>query len=442
MISEPSLVVIIVLCISALTLFLIARNSISSSTATTAPSSRYGIMIDAGSSGTRLHVFRHWRDASTSNVVVVPVHYEHPTQRKSALKVSPGLSDLVDATPERLSAYFAPLIDFAVAQVPADAQESATVHLKGTAGLRLVPFDKRERVLQMAHDEFVRSSPFDVRSFQVVDGSDEGVFLWKTVDSLQKRAGINAALVGSLDMGGGSLQIAFPHNGDVYVHSFLKYGVNEARYRAYAAIVRAAESPTATRFLDPCLPRGTDLSLPIALSTRATDDGGTELVDDPDAAQFEGRSLVGTGSFDDCLALAKRLLERDVECRKPPCSMAGIHQPPLPLNAVFFARDHYVRVVVHFLNQTQTPVLSDIEAAARAVCGLDDKTYRSTHRQAHLYYCFEAAWILAVLRDGFGFPPSSRQVRFHDEIGGISTSWALGAMAHEIETMTKTHNEL
>jgi Golgi nucleoside diphosphatase len=435
---EHSFVIILVLCTVAVMLFLFSRTDSASNAAGV---SRYGVMIDAGSSGTRLHVFRHWRDSSTGHVVVVPVHYEHP-QRKSALKVTPGLSDLAAVPKAKLASYLSPLIAFAVAQVPADAHETTTVYLKGTAGLRLVPYEQRERVLELTREVFVESSPFDVRSFTVVDGNDEGMFLWKTVDSLQKRAGINAPLVGSLDMGGGSLQIAFPHAGDTYVHSFLKYGVNEARYRAYAAIVRAADTAHATTLQDPCLPRGSEISLPVALSTRATDDGSTEVVEDPDAAQFAGRSLVGTGAFDECLALAKRLLERDVECRKPPCSMAGIHQPPLPLNAVFFARDHYVRVVVHFLNQTQTPSLNEVETAARAVCALDDITYRNTHRRAHLFYCFEAAWILSVLRDGFGFPPTSRQVRFHDDIGGISTSWALGAMAHEIESTSKNHNEL
>ena len=426
---ETSVVVIVVICVCAVSLLLASKGR-----AADAGGERgYGVMIDAGSSGTRLHVFRHWQVRESGAVVVVPVHHEDAS-RKSALKVTPGLSDLAGQSDAQIEAYLAKLISFAVQQVPAAAHDATPVYLKGTAGLRLVPHAERERLLRVARDAFVKLSPFDVRSFLVVAGDDEGAFLWKTIDTLQKRAGINAPHVGSLDMGGGSCQIAFEHANRMYVHSFLKFGVNEARYRAYAALLRDA-GDAVTSVPDPCMPKGAQLTLSVALSTRATDDGSVEVVELSDAAAAHAqRTLVGTGSFDQCAALAKRLLEREVECARPPCSMAGVHQPPLPLNTLFFARDHYVRVVVHFLKQSRTPTLNEIDAAARAVCALNETEYRDSHHGAHVFYCFEAAWILAVLRDGFGFPPTTRQLRFEDEIGGISTSWALGALAHELET--------
>lgn len=433
---ETAAIVIVVLAVCAVALFLANKGTAHGSDADVKLERGFGIMIDAGSSGTRLHVFRHWQARDSGAVVVVPVHHDGDASRKSALKVAPGLSDLAAQSEAQIEAYLAKLIAFAVQQVPAAAQEATPVYLKGTAGLRLVPHEQRERLLRVARDAFVRLSPFDVRSFLVVDGDDEGTFLWKTIDTLQKRAGINAPRVGSLDMGGGSCQIAFEHAGRMYVHSFLKFGVNEARYRAYAALLRDAGGDTAASVPDPCLPNGSQLPLASALATRATDDGGVEVVTlaGDAAAAHAQRTLVGTGSFEQCAALAKRLLEREVECAQPPCSMAGVHQPPVPLDALFFARDHYVRVVVHFLKQSRTPTLNEIEAAARAACTVDDSGYRSAHLSAHLFNCFEAAWILAVLRDGFGFPPTTRQLRFEDEIGGISTSWALGALAYELET--------
>jgi hypothetical protein len=438
---ETSFVVIVLVCVAVVALFFANRRA--SSDDVSASTRGFAIMIDAGSSGTRLHVFRHWRNSTTGHIVVVPVHHDSPTL-KSALKVSPGLSDLAAHSDAQIETYLDKLITFAVQQVPAASQDATPVYLKGTAGLRLLPHDQRVRVLDTVRSVFVRKTPFDVRSFVVVAGDDEGSFLWKTVDTLQRRAGINAPQVGSIDVGGGSMQIAFPLAKELYVHSFLKYGVNEARYRSYAALLRDA-GDAATQISDPCLPKGAELPLALALSTRATDDGRTEVVEASEAAAAHGaRTLVGTGAFDECIALAKRLLERDVACAEPPCSMAGVHQPPLPLNTLFFVRDHAVRVVVHFLKLSRTPSLPEIEAAARAVCAQTDTEYSNSRLGAHKFYCFEAAWILATLRDGFGFPPTSRQVRFEDEIGGISTSWALGAVAHELETTdyAQEHDDL
>ena len=93
------------------------------------------------------------------------------------------------------------------------------------------------QLLDSARRIFEEKSAFDVRTFTVVDGREEGTNMWRTVDALQRRAGLNIDTVGSIDLGGGSTQIAFPTvSGSIYVHSHLKFGINEARYRCETTI--------------------------------------------------------------------------------------------------------------------------------------------------------------------------------------------------------------
>ena len=70
--------------------------------------------------------------------------------------------------------------------------------------------------------------------------------------------------IGSLDLGGGSTQIAFSRDdGSLYAASFAKFGVNEARYRYYRLLRDSATTTTTTTndVDDPCMPHGAMLNM-------------------------------------------------------------------------------------------------------------------------------------------------------------------------------------
>ncbi|XP_063457001.1 ectonucleoside triphosphate diphosphohydrolase 6 isoform X9 [Pan paniscus] len=160
----------------------------------------YGIMFDAGSTGTRVHVFQFTRPPR-----------ETPTLTHETFKaLKPGLSAYADDV-EKSAQGIQELLDVAKQDIPFDFWKATPLVLKATAGLRLLPGEKAQKLLQKVKEVF-KASPFLVGDdcVSIMNGTDEGVSAWITINfltgSLKTPGGSS---VGMLDLGGGSTQIAF-----------------------------------------------------------------------------------------------------------------------------------------------------------------------------------------------------------------------------------------
>eukprot|EP00171_Calliarthron_tuberculosum_P012937 IDg12937t1 len=158
----------------------------------------YGLMIDAGSTGSRIHTFSFRKD----NMRLF---------REDFLGIKPGLSSFVE-NPAEGARSLEPLLERARSIVPASQRALTPVFLRATAGLRAVGVSRAEKILEEVRTYLARSGfRFDgIPWASVMGGSDEGVFSWITVNYLLART--SAATVGTLEMGGGSAQIAFVPN--------------------------------------------------------------------------------------------------------------------------------------------------------------------------------------------------------------------------------------
>uniref|UniRef100_A0A8C5VRF2 nucleoside diphosphate phosphatase n=1 Tax=Microcebus murinus TaxID=30608 RepID=A0A8C5VRF2_MICMU len=160
----------------------------------------YGIMFDAGSTGTRVHVFQFDQPPG-----------EIPTLTHETFKaLKPGLSAYADDV-EKSAQGIQELLDVAKQDIPFDFWKTTPVVLKATAGLRLLPGEKAQKLLQKVKEVF-KASPFLVGDdcVSIMNGTDEGVSAWITVNFLTgslKAPGRSS--VGMLDLGGGSTQITF-----------------------------------------------------------------------------------------------------------------------------------------------------------------------------------------------------------------------------------------
>lgn len=97
---------------------------------------KFGIVIDGGSTGTRVHVYCYF--AGTGVV---------DTAASVTMKVNPGLSAYKD-NPEQAGESLKELLDFARRRIRADIWGVTEVRLMATAGMRLLDAGVQEKILE------------------------------------------------------------------------------------------------------------------------------------------------------------------------------------------------------------------------------------------------------------------------------------------------------
>ncbi|XP_048375556.1 ectonucleoside triphosphate diphosphohydrolase 6 isoform X5 [Sphaerodactylus townsendi] len=209
----------------------------------------YGIMFDAGSTGTRIHVFKFTQNPKETPKVI----------DETFRGLRPGLSAYADNVDESAQG-INELLAVAKEVIPMELWKSTPLVLKATAGLRLLPGEKAQQLLDKVKEIF-HASPFLVNDdcISIMEGTDEGISAWVTVNFLTGRfTDPTKGTVGILDLGGGSTQITFHlsseaasgqssasdiisfkmfnHVYQLYSHSYLGLGLRMARLAVLGAI--------------------------------------------------------------------------------------------------------------------------------------------------------------------------------------------------------------
>lgn len=405
------------------------------------------------------------------------------------LKVEPGLSSF-GPHPSDIAAYLQPLFHHARSIIPSEALAQTPVYVLATAGMRLLPDEQRSAVLKETCNYIQHQTQFKLSQggcdehVQVITGEEEGLLGWIAINYLmdgfhfQSTPSTATAVDGTkgrstygfLDMGGASTQIAFEpsskaqqgsgassadgeltpvtlrmldgtsvvHN--VFVTTFLGFGTNKARERYLQALSTLA-APSATTLADPCLPSGLHL-----------DAGPT--------AKTPSAKLIGTGSFDKCLASLAPLLDKDAACSQPPCLFHGVHVP-----AIDFSVNHFIGVSEYWFSSNDVYQLGGVydyvsfQKAAQAFCGRSWPELEADLKSGTVYgkqvnedrlelQCFKSAWMATVLHDGIGLPriidsggkgdgkqhadtaqdkaDEKNLFQSVNDVKGLSVSWTLG----------------
>ncbi|KAK0522626.1 Guanosine-diphosphatase [Tilletia horrida] len=185
------------------------------------PLVQYALMIDAGSTGSRIHVYKFNNCGPSPELETEVFDLVKGGLSAPAYSASAGLA--ADS--------LRPLLDLALRQVPKSLWSCTPISVKATAGLRLLGIGKAEQILQAVRKLLEEQYPFPIadtsgtkNGVEIMDGRDEGVFAFITVNYLLNRLGdSNAAdsfgsdltrksrpqTAAVLDLGGGSTQIVF-----------------------------------------------------------------------------------------------------------------------------------------------------------------------------------------------------------------------------------------
>ncbi|KAL6105705.1 entpd5 [Pungitius sinensis] len=369
----------------------------------------YGVMFDAGSTGSRIHIYKFIQ----KDPVELPV-----LDSEMFHAVKPGLSHYKD-NPEKGGDTIRQLLKIAKKTVPEEDWGRTPVVLKATAGLRLLPEDKANALLEEVREVF-DESPFFVpnNSVSIMQGAKEGVLAWVTVNFLTGHLYSNTRkTVGILDLGGGSTQITFlpkskktvqsapptyiaqfnlfDHQYQLYTHSYLGNGLFAARLATLGAL--GADGLDWKVFTSSCLPK------------KFTDDltfgGNTYKVSGiPDG--YAGYKLC----YYEVMKVIKGI----------------VHQPyEVKGSSVFYAFSYYFdRAVDSGLidgSRGGSVEVRDFKKRAKEVCNKMTK-----YRAISPYLCMDMTYITCLLKEGFGFKDNT-VLQLSKKVNNVETSWALGA---------------
>ena len=292
------------------------------------------------------------------------------------------------------------------------------VIFQATAGLRLLPKDQSEAIIQEV-TKVLQTSGFQHENtseklIEIMNPMEEGLYAWFTVnyllDSFDKGKHLwNSAA--SLDLGGGSTQITFapkkfPVSGiegrkhfihqvnilsnqpwQVYSHSYLGLGLMAAR----EAIFKMAEKDSKSA----CITSKSSVDF-----------------------NFHGKNYQVARSdnagFDTCLEVIKEVIDAN-EVHKP--------EEILGRDIVAFSYFFDLAIDANLISGLEGSVkISDYKNAAKKSCQSEDK-----------FACLDLTFLYGLLNIGYGLP-ESKVIQLYKKINGHEASWALGVGYHMIHS--------
>ncbi|XP_027752726.1 ectonucleoside triphosphate diphosphohydrolase 8 [Empidonax traillii] len=411
------------------------------------PTVKYGLVFDAGSSHTSLFVYEWDSDKENDTGVV--------SQTLSCDVQGPGISSYAH-DPPKAGDSLRECLDKALTVVPAAKHRDVPAYLGATAGMRLLREQNSSAADQVLAEvtKTMQEYPVDFKGARILSGEEEGAYGWITInyllDSFTKfspkaRAWLRpeaANVFGALDLGGASTQISFMPEGSVmdqneaskftlygysyniYTHSYLCYGQNEALKRLAKELI--AESAPSRRVQHPCYPKGYNET--VHLSSFRT----SPCTNRSDARLPLGDSTVtleGRGSASGCRAALRELFNFSACGQSRDCTFDGVHQPPLRGQFIAFAGFYYT---FNFLNLTTQKSLNDVNATILAFCKRNWSELEQTFPEAKKYlhtYCSVGIYILTLLLDGFKFSEHTwSNIHFSRQAANTDIGWTLGFM--------------
>ncbi|WP_058442217.1 multidrug DMT transporter permease [Legionella brunensis] len=192
------------------------------------------VVVDAGSTGSRIHIYSYDLDNTKSPINIAEVWSK---------KIKPGFAT-IEPNAATIDAYLTTLFSGA-------PESNLPVYFYATAGMRLLPQPKQQQFYSILQQWFANQSGWQLQKAKTITGTEEGLFGWLSVNyQLGVLSSSEQDLAGVMDMGGASVQIIFPvqktegiNSQDIrqfdlygrhltlFIHSFLGLGQTEVAHQ-------------------------------------------------------------------------------------------------------------------------------------------------------------------------------------------------------------------
>ncbi|XP_004593663.2 ectonucleoside triphosphate diphosphohydrolase 8 isoform X2 [Ochotona princeps] len=404
---------------------------------------KFGAVLDAGSSHTSLFLYQ-WPADKENNTGVV-------SQALACRAQGPGISSYA-ANPMGAAESLRDCLEEAVAHIPQAQHGETPLFLGATAGMRLLSQKNSSQAAEVfdAVSRVLAHSPLDFRGAELLSGRDEGAFGWITANYLLGRLvkyspvgkwirPVEEALVGALDLGGASTQISFVPEGPVldarsqatfrlygtthslYAHSHLCFGRDQALLRLLVGLLQGNLTGPVRH---PCYHSGYRATLAPGVLYESP------CVRDPAIPGLpQNLTVEGTGNPAACVAAIRTLFNFSSCVGRADCAFDGVYQPPV--RGPFYAFSSFYHTF-HFLNLTAGQTLDMANATVWAFCQRSWKLVEDSYPGQGYWlrdYCASGLYVLTLLLDGFGFSQETwASIQFRAQADGTDLGWTLGYM--------------
>uniref|UniRef100_A0A8C2J5S9 nucleoside-triphosphate phosphatase n=1 Tax=Cyprinus carpio TaxID=7962 RepID=A0A8C2J5S9_CYPCA len=454
-------------------------------TDTNNPNLNYGLVVDCGSSGSRVFVYTWPRHNGNLHELLDIKQMRDKHRKPVVMKIKPGISEYA-STPDKASDYISPLLSFAAQHIPKNKHQETPLYILCTAGMRVLPESPQEALLEDLRTDIPVNFTFlfSDSHVEVISGKQEGVYAWIGINfvlgrfnhvedeheavvevqvpgSDQQETLVRKRTAGVLDMGGVSTQIAYEvpktvsfaspqqeeiaknllaefnlgcdahrteHVYRVYVSTFLGFGGNAARQRYEENLI------STTQIQNKLLGQhqGESADSPILDPCLPAD------LQDEVGPQDQRVHLRGTGDFDRCRLLLQPFLNRTNDTNT---SLNGVYQPPIDFtNSQFYGFSEFYYCTEDVLRMGGDYNSTKYSNAAKSYCATQWKTLKerfdrglyASHADQHRlkYQCFKSAWMYEVLHSGFAFPAVYENLRTALLVYDKEVQWTLGAILY------------
>jgi len=215
-----------------LLLFGLFSSSVGFSASSICPKNQCIAVVDAGNSGSRLHIYSYEKDASNTPFKIHNVFTK---------KIEPGFAS-VELNQKAINQYLSLLF----ADVP---DLNIPVYFYATSGMRMLNFSRQQAYYAKLNQWFSKHAQWQLVVAKTLKSRDEALYGWLAVNyELGRLTSPSAPLVSVVDSGSASVQVAFPVTNEqtmkpddyikidiygrhvsLFAHGFLGLGQDEIR---------------------------------------------------------------------------------------------------------------------------------------------------------------------------------------------------------------------
>ncbi|XVE57175.1 hypothetical protein DITRI_Ditri04bG0070700 [Diplodiscus trichospermus] len=442
-------------------------------------SSYYTVVVDCGSTGTRVNVFEWRKRGLISQGLPYLLHFYPDSSAKSPLgenschyhcmQTEPGLDKFV-GNASGVRACLEPLIEWAEHRVPHDRHGDTPIIILATAGLRRLVAEDARLVLDDV-EVVVREHSFlySKNSIRVLTGKEEAYYGWVALNYKMGNLGnsLNSSTFGLLDLGGSSLQFVVEvadqnenehvmtlnigsNSYNILAYSLPAFGLNEAFDRTVVMLSQnQRDKGNITDIFEvrhPCLSsdfvQNYTCSGCTVLDLNDLENSENEI----HKTQFSLTYLVGDPNWEQCKGLvraaamnysgsdwSKQIVGRNCETTLYPY-VGNKNMLNLTVVAHRSGRFHALSgffVVYDMLNLSPRASVTEIWEKGEQLCSrsLTELNINPQRQKYAGQYCFRVSYVASLIEDALCL--GNAEIVF----GPGDLSWTLGAaLVHQLNT--------